>query len=244
MHIEYIPQMLIVWVNEFIYWKVSLTAHKRYFYIDFFVFNLWCLQQLTKGLLASECTCLLHCCQGDLLKRKSEHTGLLQVARGREAGCWNPQVATSQPCQNKVPVFSDFCQLCSLSLYTCVFPGQLEIHEFLQSASPLVAFCLHTCSPFCLACPFWTCSSFEKGSSTISCRKPLHPLFQLSLGFLLFATDTFTMLYCNFWSPCLPFLLDLGHIESRNPGPSFLPILPHGLPVNTGWVGGWMDGDV
>lgn len=86
MHIEYIPQMLIVWVNEFIYWKVSLTAHKRYFYIDFFVFNLWCLQQLTKGLLASECTCLLHCCQGDLLKRKSEHAGLLQVARGREAG--------------------------------------------------------------------------------------------------------------------------------------------------------------
>lgn len=244
MHIEYIPQMLIVWVNEFIYWKVSLTAHKRYFYIDFFVFNLWCLQQLTKGLLASECTCLLHCCQGDLLKRKSEHAGLLQVARGREAGCWNPQVATSQPCQNKVPVFSDFCQLCSLSLYTCVFPGQLEIHEFPQSASPLVAFCLHTCSPFCLACPFWTCSSFEKGSSTISCRKPLHPLFQLSLGFLLFATDTFTMSYCNFWSPCLPFLLDLGHIESRNPGPSFLPILPHGLPVNTGWVGGWMDGDV
>lgn len=244
MHIEYIPQMLIVWVNEFIYWKVSLTAHKRYFYIDFFVFNLWCLQQLTKGALGFGMYLSPSLLPGRSSQVQIWASRSAPGSKGAGGGCWNPQVATSQPCQNKVPVFSDFCQLCSLSLYTCVFPGQLEIHEFLQSASPLVAFCLHTCSPFCLACPFWTCSSFEKGSSTISCRKPLHPLFQLSLGFLLFATGTFTMLYCNFWSSCLPFLLDSGHIESRNPGPSFLPILPHGLPVNTGWVGGWMDGDV
>lgn len=244
MHIEYIPQMLIVWVNEFYILKGVTHSPQKIFLYRFF-----CLQPLVSATANQGALGFGMYLSPSLLPGRSSQVQIWASrsapgSKGAGGGCWNPQVATSQPCQNKVPVFSDFCQLCSLSLYTCVFPGQLEIHEFLQSASPLVAFCLHTCSPFCLACPFWTCSSFEKGSSTISCWKPLHPLFQLSLGFLLFATDTFTMLYCNFWSPCLPFLLDLGHIESRNPGPSFLPILPQGLPVNTGWVGGWMDGDV
>ena len=124
----------------------------------------------------------------------------------KRVGGWNPQVVAAQPYWNRVPaprpgthgpVLCDSGQLSSLLI--CGLPSRpAGTTRIPQSASPCVASCFHTCSPFFLARPLWICSPSRRDSSATFSRKPLHPLFQLSLGFLLFPTDYLTVLYFNF----------------------------------------------